>query len=299
MSPFFDRENKNENSQNEPVEKGFSSPTGGAGDERTRKKVFAILATFIVVVLAFSIWQTGRALKSPFQKKSTNTSVASTNTSSTANQVSPTTLESLRDKDTDQDGISDYDELYVYHTSPYLTDSDSDGVSDKDEIDRGGDPNCPAGQTCSRQTTNTNDATAVTNSGDLTNGLLTDGSDLTADQLRSILRDAGVSETDLSEVDDATLLALYQQTLAEQEGATTNTNSATNAAATVNTNSASGTVTYDDLKNLSIDDIRYLLVQSGVPEDQLNQVDDDTLKQIYLDSLDQNAQSSGVTNTNS
>src|SRR3989344_2262751 len=46
----------------------------------------------------------------------------------------------LSKKDSDQDGLSDYDELYLYGTSPYLPDSDSDGVSDKREIATGADP---------------------------------------------------------------------------------------------------------------------------------------------------------------
>ncbi|MBT4277477.1 hypothetical protein HOD96_01890 [Candidatus Falkowbacteria bacterium] len=55
----------------------------------------------------------------------------------------------LQNKDTDQDGLSDYDELNVYHTSVYIADSDSDGFSDKEEIDAGENPHCPRGQDCS------------------------------------------------------------------------------------------------------------------------------------------------------
>ena len=54
----------------------------------------------------------------------------------------------LQLKDTDRDGISDYDEQYVYRTSPYLVDSDSDGLSDSEEIAKGEDPNCPLGKNC-------------------------------------------------------------------------------------------------------------------------------------------------------
>ncbi|MFH1433556.1 MAG: hypothetical protein ABIG32_01530, partial [Candidatus Uhrbacteria bacterium] len=53
-----------------------------------------------------------------------------------------------RISDTDEDGISDYDELYVYKSSPYLADSDSDGFNDYEEIFSGNDPNCPQGKEC-------------------------------------------------------------------------------------------------------------------------------------------------------
>ncbi len=58
------------------------------------------------------------------------------------------TPEALRYRDTDYDGLNDFDELYVYTTSPYLADSDSDGISDKDEIEGGKNPNCPEGKNC-------------------------------------------------------------------------------------------------------------------------------------------------------
>lgn len=53
-----------------------------------------------------------------------------------------------RSKDSDKDGLSDWDELNLYKTSPYLEDSDGDGLFDKAEIDAGGDPNCPLGKDC-------------------------------------------------------------------------------------------------------------------------------------------------------
>ncbi len=55
----------------------------------------------------------------------------------------------LQQIDTDHDGLNDYEELNFYQTSPYLPDTDSDGISDKDEIDRGSDPLCVEGQSCS------------------------------------------------------------------------------------------------------------------------------------------------------
>lgn len=61
-------------------------------------------------------------------------------------------MEALKKKDTDGDILSDYDELYVYKTSPYLKDSDSDVIDDKTEVFGGTDPNCPAGKECGGET---------------------------------------------------------------------------------------------------------------------------------------------------
>lgn len=45
-----------------------------------------------------------------------------------------------RTTDTDKDGLTDYEELYVYFTNPILDDSDYDGISDGVEIQNGTDP---------------------------------------------------------------------------------------------------------------------------------------------------------------
>ncbi len=57
-------------------------------------------------------------------------------------------VEASKHRDTDGDGLSDYDEIYIYHTSPYLADTDSDGIDDKTEVYAGADPNCPKGKEC-------------------------------------------------------------------------------------------------------------------------------------------------------
>ncbi len=53
-----------------------------------------------------------------------------------------------RTKDTDGDGLTDYDEARTYHTSPYLADTDSDRVSDGEEARLRTDPNCPPDRDC-------------------------------------------------------------------------------------------------------------------------------------------------------
>ncbi|MBI4360034.1 MAG: hypothetical protein HY564_02995 [Candidatus Jacksonbacteria bacterium] len=55
----------------------------------------------------------------------------------------------LQTQDSDDDGLTDYEEIYVYGTSPYLKDSDSDGLSDLSELKGGTDPMCHKDRTCS------------------------------------------------------------------------------------------------------------------------------------------------------
>jgi len=47
----------------------------------------------------------------------------------------------LDDMDTDNDGLNDYDELFVYYTNPFVNDTDNDGVTDWEEVQTGSDPN--------------------------------------------------------------------------------------------------------------------------------------------------------------
>jgi hypothetical protein len=54
----------------------------------------------------------------------------------------------MQKDDTDEDGLSDYQELYQYHTSMFLADTDSDGYTDYEEVTSGNDPACPSGQSC-------------------------------------------------------------------------------------------------------------------------------------------------------
>lgn len=43
-------------------------------------------------------------------------------------------------RDTDKDGLSDYDEVYVYFTNPCVKDTDGDGLNDGTEIMNGLNP---------------------------------------------------------------------------------------------------------------------------------------------------------------
>jgi hypothetical protein len=64
----------------------------------------------------------------------------------TFEELRRTASNSVTSADTDNDGISDYDELNLYNTNPELPDTDNDGILDGVEIMRGFDPLNPAAE---------------------------------------------------------------------------------------------------------------------------------------------------------
>lgn len=64
------------------------------------------------------------------------------------NQNQAQGIEDLKLKDTDSDGLTDFQEIYQFNTSIFLVDTDSDGYTDLEEANSGNDPLCPTGQDC-------------------------------------------------------------------------------------------------------------------------------------------------------
>ncbi len=144
-------------------------------------------------------------------------------------------LEESKSKDTDGDGLVDFDELYVYKTSPYVVDTDSDGFDDKTETFSGNNPNCPIGKDCgtyvaSGEEANTNDAAVA----ELFEGLseeqvLAAGSvsfespeqveaffkQATISEIRAALIESGMTQEEIDTIDDETLEAFFNGALDE------------------------------------------------------------------------------------
>ena len=171
----------------------------------------------------------------------------------------------LSKKDTDQDELSDYDELYLYGTSPYLPDSDSDGVSDKREIATGADPTCGKNGSCFRSLNGVLDAEA--NQDKTKNQSLYIDSQSQLQQLRKALSLSGMSEDELQKLNDEQLIAAYQAALKES--------------ATDTSGSAGITVQgVGDLQNLTPDQIRSVLRTAGISDDILQRVSDEDLVEL-------------------
>jgi hypothetical protein len=147
-------------------------------------------------------------------------------------------MEESKSRDTDGDGLSDYDEIYVFKTSPYLADTDSDGFDDKTEIFSGNDPNCPQGKDCGRviatleQSSDTNaDAGGLlgpigspisaenmatmnfSSAEDVQNFL----ESLSVDQIRQSLIEFGVDEKTVNSIDDETLRSYFEEAVTQAQ----------------------------------------------------------------------------------
>lgn len=136
-------------------------------------------------------------------------------------QLEQERVDGMKTKDTDADGLSDYEESYVYQTSPYLQDSDSDGIDDRSELAQGEDPNCPKGKECAGAlgltATASASATALGAPKEDEEEILQKFMNPTPAEIRQLLLQSGVKPEEIEGIDDATLLELYRQSLAEAQ----------------------------------------------------------------------------------
>lgn len=144
----------------------------------------------------------------------------------------------LRGQDTDQDGLSDYEELQFYKTSPYIQDTDSDGASDFEELQAGDDPNCPEGTQCAATDDENADADEVPPAAapsvvapareSNTNPSASQNADVAAleailsgqgdaGELRALLIEAGMNRETLDAFSDEQLVSVYQDALKQYQ----------------------------------------------------------------------------------
>lgn len=204
-------------------------------------------------------------------------------------------------KDTDGDGLPDYDELNKYSTSPYLKDSDSDGIDDKAEVTRGTDPNCPEGQNCFASASQSSSTGAVpTLQTSMTNPSVT----ITPDYIRQIMKQNGATDEQLKLLTDDELMAEFKKYL-EENPATATELSASGVNINIQTTTVAPSsltqpnVSNVDLKSLNVSSvadleklsgaqIRQLMVSAGGDATILAQVSDDELKSMFLAKLQAN-----------
>lgn len=201
------------------------------------------LGVFLVIgmiTFVFGMARLQRSISLPFFKPK------SSYTFKTAEVLEKERTERLKQEDTDKDTISDYDELYVFRTSPFLDDSDSDGFKDGDEIAQGFDPNCPKGKTCRETSVSSGTAVQPSPGGTTTAQPAASTPIQTPEEQR-------VMEAIIETFGDIELLT--PQKIAEQLGA------------------------------MSSPDLRAFLLKIGIPQEALNKADDATLRQLLQETL--------------
>lgn len=190
---------------------------------RQQKAGYAVIICCGSLAVVLGFLYIGRHLNAPFQISYTGDRVL------TSDQQEAEQIRMQKAADTDGDTINDYDELYVYKSSPYLTDSDSDGISDDLEINSGGDPACATGDACQNTLDDVNNdtgfiseyadqsaaqAAAAAAEIDKMKAAL---SDVTAAEIRAMLVESGATQAEVDVMTDDDVTALYQQIIAQLE----------------------------------------------------------------------------------
>lgn len=134
----------------------------------------------------------------------------------------------LQNTDTDKDGLSDYDEEYIYGTSAYLADTDSDGFTDKQEVDSHNDPLCPAGINClgvdTAEEADTEDLlqqetepVSPASDTEMTEEMLQELQNLTPAEVRELLASSGsLTQEELNQINDEQLMQVFNEMISSQ-----------------------------------------------------------------------------------
>ena len=208
-----------------------------------QKLSLGVVIVIGITTFVFGAFQLNRSIVLPFVR---DTSV----TFKTVDDIEREREAQLKVQDTDGDGLNDYDELYLFRTSPFLADSDSDGMSDGQEVAQASNPNCPAGKTC-RQAPISGGSGAPSSP---TGPLGSSGSSVATGQI------PGISEQEQG------ILNAIQTTFGDLEELTPEAMS-------------------ERIRTMSSDELRNFLEQLGIPRQALDQADDSTLRGLLEEAL--------------
>ncbi len=227
------------------------------------ERFFVTFFVIGLIALGLGVWYSRNTIRKPFlividEVKEKNNNEALDNFAE---------LLAEQQKDTDGDGLTDYQETNIYQTSIYLKDSDSDGLDDNIEIARGSNPNCPEGQDCSFVPTPSTDISAD----DL---VANDKTFLSPEYIASaklILLQNGYTEDELNNMSDEQAVQLYEGLLDDPDSSINKQREF-----------VSGTV--------SVDNLRQILLDNGANPELLDQISDDDLLNVYNATLQQQLQ---------
>lgn len=187
------------------------------------------LAVLGLVAVGFGFYQVYASVYDTFKKQGNIKSVSEANEESTIAGLKYTLM--LQDKDSDKDGLNDYDEQYIYGTSPYVADTDSDGISDRTELEQGTDPLCHKLQDCTggsitipatRTTALEAEVNvpvvpeAPTDKPALPADVAAELNNVTPAEIRSFLKESGFPEAQLEGITDDQLMVTWKEVMKNQ-----------------------------------------------------------------------------------
>lgn len=261
-------------------------------DSNNIEKLLSATIIFVglgAMVLGLFQIKDGVKIKRPLAKN-TNTAIATHD---------PNDLLGLKTKDTDQDGLTDYDEMYIYKTSAYLKDSDSDNINDKIEVTNGSDPVCPQGDNCFAQWSDLYKPTPSPLESDASGtDALAQAQTMDIAQLRELLIQAGMTETQLNSLSDEEIITAFNQVVGNGAATNPSVNSITNLPAITTQDSQTQTaavqqgadsVLLNQISSMTPVQIRQLLAQEGsIPKETLDQIPDDEIMKLVQETIASN-----------
>ncbi len=266
-----------------------------------QKRLLGLLTMVVIIGVGLTFWQFAQNINDPFNRGR----LAANDGSETVDDLS-----GLDNTDTDEDGLSDLEEISLYKTSAYLPDSDSDGLTDAQEVAKGSDPLCPEGQECYGSSPLDQEATTAYQqiSGDLqasldaqtaANGL--QGQDLAsalsqlpADQLRQLLVQNGFPQDTIDAMSDDDLYTLVQQVVTQQATTdqavpTTETvappTTQTPTPSQVQINEKNRQILLEQIDQMTPTEVKNFLIQFGFDAATVNQTSAEELKTTLLQLL--------------
>lgn len=199
---------------------------------RPQKTAVIILGVTAVGILGIWFWQFNMRINSPFLPSSAE--IAQGEKDAEAKIIAQN---AERTKDSDGDGLTDYDETNGYKTSPYLEDSDGDNISDFEEVRLNKDPLCAEGTICTSFTgtptsTSTDIVASSTPAENVDQALLIKAlsGQGDANTMRQILLQGGADADQVKLLTDQDLMTMYAEVLkAQNPDITISTSTATSS----------------------------------------------------------------------